>query len=130
MPASSGTLQEVAPARPRRGLGGARLLPGRRGPAGAGARAPGTDLMAARAPEGPGDTASAALDELSRNFTYGALGVGNGSLSGAWYRRNQVRAAAPPPGGGHGGPAAPPAPRPPPCPLPGWELLTSLHTLT
>nr|XP_036851488.1 NIPA-like protein 2 isoform X2 [Manis javanica] len=45
--------------------------------------------MAARAPEGPGDTASAALDELSRNFTYGALGVGNGSLSGAWYRRNQ-----------------------------------------
>nr|XP_036851487.1 NIPA-like protein 2 isoform X1 [Manis javanica] len=46
--------------------------------------------MAARAPEGPGDTASAALDELSRNFTYGALGVGNGSLSGAWYRRNQI----------------------------------------
>ncbi|XP_073085975.1 NIPA-like protein 2 isoform X11 [Manis javanica] len=46
--------------------------------------------MAARAPEGPGDTDSAALDELSRNFTYGALGVGNGSLSGAWYRRNQI----------------------------------------
>lgn len=36
--------------------------------------------------------ASAAVDELSRNFTYGALGAGNGSLSGAWYRRNQVRA--------------------------------------
>ncbi|XP_036193732.1 NIPA-like protein 2 [Myotis myotis] len=35
---------------------------------------------------GPG---GAALDELSRNFTYGALGAGNGSLSGAWYRRNQ-----------------------------------------
>ncbi|XP_057353850.1 NIPA-like protein 2 isoform X3 [Manis pentadactyla] len=46
--------------------------------------------MAARAPEGPGDAASAALDELSRNFTYGALGAGNGSLSGAWYRRNQI----------------------------------------
>uniref|UniRef100_G1Q035 NIPA like domain containing 2 n=1 Tax=Myotis lucifugus TaxID=59463 RepID=G1Q035_MYOLU len=36
-----------------------------------------------QAPEG------AALDELSRNFTYGALGAGNGSLSGSWYRRNQ-----------------------------------------
>ncbi|XP_070248160.1 NIPA-like protein 2 [Myotis yumanensis] len=35
---------------------------------------------------GPG---GAALDELSRNFTYGAPGAGNGSLSGAWYRRNQ-----------------------------------------
>ncbi|GAB5584135.1 NIPA-like protein 2 isoform X1 [Prionailurus iriomotensis] len=34
--------------------------------------------------------ASAAVDELSRNFTYGALGAGNGSLSGAWYRRNQI----------------------------------------
>ncbi|KAK2507626.1 hypothetical protein MC885_016450 [Smutsia gigantea] len=45
--------------------------------------------MAALAPGGPGDAASAALDELSRNFTYGALGAGNGSLSGAWYRRNQ-----------------------------------------
>ncbi|XP_032277550.1 NIPA-like protein 2 isoform X1 [Phoca vitulina] len=34
--------------------------------------------------------ASAAVDELSRNFTYWALGAGNGSLSGAWYRRNQI----------------------------------------
>ncbi|XP_035887179.1 NIPA-like protein 2 isoform X2 [Phyllostomus discolor] len=42
--------------------------------------------MAARALGGPGD----ALDELSRNFTYGALGAGNGSLSRAWYRRNQI----------------------------------------
>ncbi|XP_036120045.1 NIPA-like protein 2 [Molossus molossus] len=32
----------------------------------------------------------AALDELSGNFTYGAPGAGNGSLSGAWYRRNQL----------------------------------------
>ncbi|XP_053785417.1 NIPA-like protein 2 [Desmodus rotundus] len=46
--------------------------------------------MAARALGGPGDAASAALDELSRNFTYGALGAGNGSLSRAWYRRNQI----------------------------------------
>ncbi|XP_070078485.1 NIPA-like protein 2 isoform X2 [Equus przewalskii] len=46
--------------------------------------------MAALAPGAPGDAASAALDELSRNFTYGALGSGNGSLSGAWYRRNQI----------------------------------------
>nr|XP_045254475.1 NIPA-like protein 2 isoform X1 [Macaca fascicularis] len=46
--------------------------------------------MAALAPAGPGDAASAALDELSLNFTYGAPGVGNGSLSGAWYRRNQI----------------------------------------
>lgn len=46
--------------------------------------------MAALALRGPGDAASAALDELSRNFTYGALGAGNGSLSGAWYRRNQI----------------------------------------
>lgn len=53
------------------------------------------DLMAALALGGPGDAASAALDELSRNFTYGALGAGNGSLSGAWYRRNQVRAVRP-----------------------------------
>lgn len=51
--------------------------------------------MAALALRGPGDAASAALDELSRNFTYGALGAGNGSLSGAWYRRNQVRAVRP-----------------------------------
>ncbi|XP_045437333.1 NIPA-like protein 2 isoform X2 [Pipistrellus kuhlii] len=35
---------------------------------------------------GPG---GAALDELARNFTYGAPGAGNGSLSGAWYRRNE-----------------------------------------
>ncbi|KAM4822972.1 NIPA-like protein 2 [Urocitellus parryii] len=49
--------------------------------------------MAARAPAGPGDAASAALDaldELSRNFTYWAPDAGNGSLSGEWYRRNQV----------------------------------------
>ncbi|KAF6323538.1 NIPA like domain containing 2 [Rhinolophus ferrumequinum] len=46
--------------------------------------------MAALALGGLGDAASAALDELSRNFTYGALGAGNGSLSGAWYRRNQI----------------------------------------
>ncbi|XP_028356190.1 NIPA-like protein 2 isoform X4 [Physeter macrocephalus] len=46
--------------------------------------------MAAPAPGGPGATASAALDELSRSLTYGALGAGNGSLSGAWYRRNQI----------------------------------------
>nr|XP_020044088.1 NIPA-like protein 2 [Castor canadensis] len=39
---------------------------------------------------GPGDDASAALDELSRNFTYWEPGAGNGSLSGAWYRRNQI----------------------------------------
>ncbi|XP_006900085.1 PREDICTED: NIPA-like protein 2 [Elephantulus edwardii] len=37
----------------------------------------------------PGDAASAALDELAWNFTYGA-GAGNGSLSGEWYRRNQI----------------------------------------
>nr|XP_035133510.1 NIPA-like protein 2 isoform X3 [Callithrix jacchus] len=48
------------------------------------------DLMAALAPAGPGDAASSALDELSLNFTYGAPGPGNGSLSGAWYGRNQI----------------------------------------
>lgn len=66
------------------------------------------DLMAALAPAGPGDAASAALDELSLNFTYGAPGAGNGSLSGAWYRRNQVRAAPqlPQPGGDTAGAAA------------------------
>ncbi|XP_052603564.1 NIPA-like protein 2 isoform X3 [Peromyscus californicus insignis] len=46
--------------------------------------------MAARVPAGPEDDASAVLDELSRNFTYWAPGPGNGSLSSAWYRRNQV----------------------------------------
>nr|XP_039320701.1 NIPA-like protein 2 isoform X3 [Saimiri boliviensis boliviensis] len=46
--------------------------------------------MAALAPAGPGDAASAALDELSLNFTYGAPGPGNGSLSGVWYGRNQI----------------------------------------
>lgn len=51
--------------------------------------------MATPAPGGPGDSSLVALDELSRNFTYGALGAGNGSLSGAWYRRNQVRAGSP-----------------------------------
>ncbi|XP_075861249.1 NIPA-like protein 2 isoform X2 [Microcebus murinus] len=39
---------------------------------------------------GPGDAASAALDELSLNFSYWVPGAGNGSLSGAWYRRNQI----------------------------------------
>ncbi|XP_047582719.1 NIPA-like protein 2 isoform X2 [Lutra lutra] len=34
--------------------------------------------------------ASPAVDELSRNFTYWAPGAANGSLSGAWYRRNQT----------------------------------------
>lgn len=52
-------------------------------------------LMAAPAPTGPEDDASAVLDELSRNFTYWAPGPGNGSLSSAWYRRNQVRPPAP-----------------------------------
>ncbi|XP_019498108.1 PREDICTED: NIPA-like protein 2 isoform X3 [Hipposideros armiger] len=46
--------------------------------------------MADLALGGPGDAAAAALDELSRNVTYGAQGAGNGSLSGAWYRRNQI----------------------------------------
>nr|KAF6405366.1 NIPA like domain containing 2 [Rousettus aegyptiacus] len=46
--------------------------------------------MATLALAGRQDGASAALDELSRNFTYGALSSGNGSLSGAWYRRNQI----------------------------------------
>ncbi|XP_003479929.2 NIPA-like protein 2 [Cavia porcellus] len=39
---------------------------------------------------GPGDAAAAALDELSRNLSYWAPGAGNGSLSGEWYRRNQI----------------------------------------
>uniref|UniRef100_A0A8C0NM47 NIPA like domain containing 2 n=1 Tax=Canis lupus familiaris TaxID=9615 RepID=A0A8C0NM47_CANLF len=34
--------------------------------------------------------ASAAVDELSRNFTYWSPGAGNGSLSGAWYLGNQI----------------------------------------
>ncbi|XP_042528922.1 NIPA-like protein 2 isoform X2 [Dipodomys spectabilis] len=46
--------------------------------------------MAAPVPRGPGDDASAVLDELSRNFSYWVPGAGNGSLSGAWYRRNQI----------------------------------------
>ncbi|XP_040116939.1 NIPA-like protein 2 isoform X2 [Oryx dammah] len=46
--------------------------------------------MAAPAPGDPGAAASAVLDELARNFSYGARGAGNGSLSGAWYRRNQI----------------------------------------
>ncbi|XP_066235299.1 NIPA-like protein 2 isoform X1 [Saccopteryx leptura] len=46
--------------------------------------------MAALALGDSGDAGRAALDELSRNFTYGAQGGGNGSLSGAWYRRNQI----------------------------------------
>ncbi|XP_052017316.1 NIPA-like protein 2 isoform X3 [Apodemus sylvaticus] len=46
--------------------------------------------MAAPAPTSPEDDASAVLDELSRNFTYWAPGPGNGSLSSAWYRRNQI----------------------------------------
>lgn len=78
---------------------------------------------------GPG---GAALDELSRNFTYGALGAGNGSLSGAWYRRNQVRAAARRPVRTRAGPllrARPPALRSTPAAHvdpPG----RCLHTLT
>ncbi|XP_060248914.1 NIPA-like protein 2 isoform X2 [Meriones unguiculatus] len=47
-------------------------------------------MAALPAPVGPGDDASAVLDELSRNFTYWAPGPGNGSLSSAWYRRNQI----------------------------------------
>ncbi|XP_006859251.1 PREDICTED: NIPA-like protein 2 [Chrysochloris asiatica] len=39
---------------------------------------------------GTGDATLAALNELSQNFTYGAPGPGNGSLSGEWYRRNQI----------------------------------------
>uniref|UniRef100_A0A2I3BPJ8 NIPA-like domain containing 2 n=1 Tax=Mus musculus TaxID=10090 RepID=A0A2I3BPJ8_MOUSE len=46
--------------------------------------------MAAPARTAPEDDASAVLDELSRNFTYWAPGPGNGSLSSAWYRRNQI----------------------------------------
>ncbi|EHB05747.1 NIPA-like protein 2 [Heterocephalus glaber] len=46
--------------------------------------------MAAPERAGPGDAAAAALDELSRNLSYWAPGAGNGSLSGAWYRRNQI----------------------------------------
>ncbi|KAM4865299.1 NIPA-like protein 2 isoform 2-T2 [Thomomys bottae] len=46
--------------------------------------------MAAPVPTGPGDDAPAVLDELSRNFSYWVPGAGNGSLSGAWYRRNQI----------------------------------------
>ncbi|XP_051015423.1 NIPA-like protein 2 isoform X2 [Acomys russatus] len=46
--------------------------------------------MAEPAPTGPEDDAFAVLDELSRNFTYWAPGPGNGSLSSAWYRRNQI----------------------------------------
>ncbi|TKC41567.1 hypothetical protein EI555_015690, partial [Monodon monoceros] len=86
---------EVAAAQPGRGLRRARLLCGavlcgragrRREPE---SQRGERELMAAPAPRGPGAAASAALDELSRNLTYGALGAGNGSLSGAWYRRNQ-----------------------------------------
>lgn len=81
--------------------------------------------MAAPVPTGPEDDASAVLDELSRNFTYWAPGPGNGSLSSAWYRRNQVR---PPPAPGRGDrqlhagpaeapglPASPPRARQRPC---------------
>uniref|UniRef100_D3ZKE2 NIPA-like domain containing 2 n=1 Tax=Rattus norvegicus TaxID=10116 RepID=D3ZKE2_RAT len=46
--------------------------------------------MASPAPTGPQDDASAVLDELSRNFTYWAPGPSNGSLSSAWYHRNQI----------------------------------------
>uniref|UniRef100_G1L122 NIPA like domain containing 2 n=1 Tax=Ailuropoda melanoleuca TaxID=9646 RepID=G1L122_AILME len=38
----------------------------------------------------PARTPSAQAPRLSRNFTYWAPGAGNGSLSGAWYRRNQI----------------------------------------
>ncbi|XP_032741225.1 NIPA-like protein 2 [Rattus rattus] len=46
--------------------------------------------MASPAPTGPQDDASAVLDELSRNFTYWAPGPSNGSLTSAWYHRNQI----------------------------------------
>ncbi|XP_007532395.1 NIPA-like protein 2 isoform X1 [Erinaceus europaeus] len=44
--------------------------------------------MAARAP--PGDAEAAALDELSQNFTYWVPSPANGSLSAAWYLKNQI----------------------------------------
>lgn len=47
-------------------------------------------FMASPAPTGPQDDASAVLDELSRNFTYWAPGPSNGSLTSAWYHRNQI----------------------------------------
>ncbi|XP_055980914.1 NIPA-like protein 2 [Sorex fumeus] len=46
--------------------------------------------MAARAPGGSEDPVAVALDGLARNFTYGAPGAANGSLSGAWFRSHQV----------------------------------------
>lgn len=119
------TEQEVAPARPGRGLRRARLLRGawrvRLGREAAGARAPASGqrvLMAAPAPGEPGAAASAVLDELARNFTYGAQGAGNGSLSGAWYRRNQVRSGRPAARGGDrvGAALRPTVPRTPGCP--------------
>ncbi|XP_049709742.1 NIPA-like protein 2 isoform X2 [Elephas maximus indicus] len=90
-PPGRGAEQEVASAPVRSGLrraplSGASWCSRVRG-------APERDLMAALAPgdsRGPGEAASAAVDELSQNFTYGAPGTGNGSLSGAWYRRNQI----------------------------------------
>lgn len=91
--------------------------------------------MATLALAGPQDGASAALDELSRNFTYGALSSGNGSLSGAWYRRNQVRAGRPAPQWARARAHGAACPRPPSRQLsdagrPKWEELTRrLHTL-
>uniref|UniRef100_A0A4X2K998 NIPA like domain containing 2 n=1 Tax=Vombatus ursinus TaxID=29139 RepID=A0A4X2K998_VOMUR len=47
--------------------------------------------MASLQSEGSGDVGfSEILDELAWNFTYGAQGAGNGSLSGFWYNRNQT----------------------------------------
>lgn len=103
-PAVRGVEQEVAPARPGRGLRRARLLGGAWRSGGAGRRPEPEPERRERAPMA---AASAAVDELSRNFTYGALGAGNGSLSGAWYRRNQVRAGRPcRPAGTRAGPPA------------------------
>lgn len=93
----AGSGSGAARARPLQGAPSPRCLPVQPGreAAGAGAQRGERDLMATPAPGGPGDSSLVALDELSRNFTYGALGAGNGSLSGAWYRRNQVRAGSP-----------------------------------
>lgn len=91
--------------------------------------------MATLALAGRQDGASAALDELSRNFTYGALSSGNGSLSGVWYRRNQVRAGRPAPQWARARAHGAACPRPPSRQLsdagrPKWEELTRrLHTL-
>lgn len=90
------------------GCGGAA---GERGWRGTGAQRAEPVLMAVTE-----DDPSAVLDELSRNFTYWEPGPGNGSLSSAWYRRNQVRPAARAPGRSSlgAGPARGSRPQPPP----------------